>query len=61
MPPIIRIAAALETAFTLCQAAVPWSQTVLPIGGSQLAQIAILFGVAYAAWELWRAVRDFFR
>lgn len=58
MPPIIRAAVALEMALAICQAAVPWSQAVLPLGGSQLAQIGFLFGVGYAASELWKSVTD---
>ena len=58
MSPIIRIAAALETALTICQAALPWSKAILPLGGSQLAQIAILFGMGYAASELWTGVSE---
>jgi hypothetical protein len=52
MSPIIRIAAASELVLTVGQAAFPASQTVLPLGGSQSAQIAILLGAAYATSEI---------
>lgn len=47
----LRLVASIELALVILEGCVPLSAKFLPLGGSHLAQIGILFGLSLVAYE----------
>lgn len=56
---LLTATAAIEVLLVILEGTVRVCRKVLPLGGSHLAQIGVLFGGAVAGWELIGAIRAF--
>lgn len=50
---VVRIALALETLLVCIEGVVPAARRILPLGGSHLAQLGLVLGVAIALADIW--------
>jgi branched-subunit amino acid ABC-type transport system permease component len=49
---LLRFAGALELALVCAEGVVPGSGAILPLGGSPLSQVGVVFGVSFVFTEL---------
>lgn len=56
LPKALSVCAGVELILVIAEDAIPWCAHYLPLGGSHLAQIGILFGLPFAVIEILQAL-----